>query len=60
VQIYAAGMAKNPTLCMLLRQHHADVEPQTVLDVLVQAADAITAAVQELVRESAEKLYQAA
>ena len=45
---------ERPEIVHAVEAHHADVEPETVLDVLVQAADAISAARPGARRESAE------
>jgi len=45
---------ERPDIVHAVEAHHADVEPNTVLDVLVQAADAISAARPGARRESAE------
>jgi ribonuclease Y len=45
---------ERPEIVHAVEAHHADVEPSTVLDVLVQAADAISAARPGARRESAE------
>ena len=45
---------ERPEIVHAVEAHHADVEPDTVLDVLVQAADAISAARPGARRESAE------
>ncbi len=45
---------ERPEIVHAVEAHHADVEPYTVLDVLVQAADAISAARPGARRESAE------
>ena len=45
---------ERPEIVHAVEAHHADVEPNTVLDVLVQAADAISAARPGARRESAE------
>ena len=45
---------ERPEIVHAVETHHADVEPNTVLDVLVQAADAISAARPGARRESAE------
>ena len=45
---------EKPEIVHAVEAHHADVEPHTVLDVLVQASDAISAARPGARRESAE------
>lgn len=45
---------ERPEIVHAVEAHHADIEPNTVLDVLVQAADAISAARPGARRESAE------
>ena len=50
----ARRYGERPAIVHAIEAHHADVEPDTVLDVLVQAADAISAARPGARRESAE------
>ena len=50
----ARRYGERPSIVHAVEAHHADVEPYTVLDVLVQAADAISAARPGARRESAE------
>ncbi|MDO4805900.1 MAG: ribonuclease Y [Coriobacteriales bacterium] len=50
----ARRYGERPLIVHAIEAHHADVEPYTVLDVLVQAADAISAARPGARRESAE------
>jgi ribonuclease Y len=50
----ARRYGERPNIVHAIEAHHADVEPYTVLDVLVQAADAISAARPGARRESAE------
>ncbi|MBO7675818.1 MAG: ribonuclease Y [Atopobiaceae bacterium] len=50
----ARRYGERPSIVHAIEAHHADVEPYTVLDVLVQAADAISAARPGARRESAE------
>ncbi|MCI1665387.1 MAG: ribonuclease Y [Atopobiaceae bacterium] len=50
----ARRYGERPEIVHAIEAHHADVEPNTVLDVLVQAADAISAARPGARRESAE------
>ncbi|MCH3943163.1 MAG: ribonuclease Y [Atopobiaceae bacterium] len=45
---------ERPDIVHAIEAHHADVDPNTVLDVLVQAADAVSAARPGARRESAE------
>ena len=51
---FARRHGERPEIVHAIEAHHADVEPDTVLDVLVQAADAISAARPGSRRESAE------
>ncbi len=50
----ARRYGERPSIVHAIEAHHGDVEPDTVLDVLVQAADAISAARPGARRESAE------
>lgn len=50
----ARRYGERPEIVHAIEAHHADVEPNTVLDVLVQAADAISASRPGARRESAE------
>ena len=50
----ARRYGEHPEIVHAIEAHHADVDPDTVLDVLVQAADAISAARPGARRESAE------
>lgn len=50
----ACRHGERPEIVHAIEAHHADVEPNTVLDVLVQAADAVSAARPGARRESAE------
>lgn len=50
----ARKYGEKPEIVHAIEAHHADIEPETVLDVLVQAADAISAARPGARRESAE------
>lgn len=50
----ARRYGERPDIVHAIEAHHADIEPNTVLDVLVQAADAISAARPGARRESAE------
>lgn len=50
----ARRYGEKPEIVHAIEAHHADIEPNTVLDVLVQAADAISAARPGARRESAE------
>ncbi len=50
----ARRYGERPEIVHAIEAHHADVDPDTVLDVLVQAADAISAARPGARRESAE------
>ena len=50
----ARRYGEKPNIVHAIEAHHADVEPDTVLDVLVMAADAISAARPGARRESAE------
>ncbi len=50
----ARRYGERPEIVHAIEAHHADVDPDTILDVLVQAADAISAARPGARRESAE------
>lgn len=50
----ARRYGERPNIVHAIEAHHGDIEPNTVLDVLVQAADAISAARPGARRESAE------
>ncbi len=50
----ARRYGERPLIVHAIEAHHADVEPASVLDVLVQAADAVSAARPGARRESAE------
>ncbi|MCH3968351.1 MAG: ribonuclease Y [Atopobiaceae bacterium] len=50
----ARRYGEKPEIVHAIEAHHADVDPNTVLDVLVQAADAISASRPGARRESAE------
>lgn len=50
----ARRYGERPEIVHAIEAHHADVEPSSVLDVLVQAADAVSAARPGARRESAE------
>ena len=50
----ARRYGERPDIVHAIEAHHADVDPNTVLDVIVQAADAVSAARPGARRESAE------
>ena len=50
----ARRYGEKPVIVHAIEAHHADVDPNTVLDVLVQAADAVSASRPGARRESAE------
>lgn len=50
----ARRYGEKPVIVHAIEAHHADVDPSTVLDVLVQAADAVSASRPGARRESAE------
>lgn len=50
----ARRYGEKPVIVHAIEAHHADVDPDTVLDVLVQAADAVSASRPGARRESAE------
>ena len=52
----ARRYGEKPVIVHAIEAHHADVDPNTVLDVLVQAADAVSASRPGARRESAERL----
>ncbi len=50
----ARRYGENPAIVHAIEAHHADVEPSTVLAVIIQAADAVSAARPGARRESYE------
>ena len=51
---FARRYGERPEVVHAIEAHHADIEPNTVFDMLVQAADAVSAARPGARRESAE------